>query len=1280
LFFSCFRSLFSYDISLRLFLSLSLGNKSTYFLVPSFYGCQSAIFSQRARDYALLANKHIPILYCHLNDHLIGNTSEQQEDANEDGNNSSVLTSLSSSISQLQRYSSALYDNSIMLDKINKKQYRFILTELIKTIKLSISSTNANKAILEMLDLTSIFGNSLLYSILIQMPTSTTAHEISSSIASTAGGNNMALSEINAFLFQPSSYTSSSVSSTFPSVENGKQSSSSSSIVETSPKENTRLLNQLVKSSGQSHQTSSLSSSIPGNEKVDYGAMLEYNALFKYENEHNGGDNSTTGKKKKKGVNSSTKRGSVGENNRRITNWKDFFPLIISSEWNDSNTINHQHHYILPPYVLSEISYAWLPRFFSPDVIKLCRNDTESVASSSSSSAVIKNAGSIRATSPSKVFPSSTSQQPQPAVTATVPSANDYEKYIYNNLLMLSMSKENPSLPESCGILFEEMEASLLSVMNSTHSIIHTRLTADIRMKLRNMNKLEMRVTACVLTLWQLVQYLQCNLLEQYYLHLSSVSISASSSSSPSSSPSSFLSTLLSSVVSSVSWSSCLNAFNLWQLSRIMIKISDILSFPWKQIMELSKVQKLRQSILLINTPTGLLSSSSLSVEQEKDNDQKILLQELLSKELFQQGIASLMDSFSNIHYSFYDSNKLSSSSSSAKEKKDKSNKTATTKTNDLKNPKLAMFNIFNVLKGEQTIPIEMKGKAAREARRTITMMMSNKGEKPTATTVATQPQEEQINQNNSNNLKRVSALFASPKPFTLASSSGIITNDKKQSLLMPPPSFSTSSPASPVSKSGKSPAPPSVSFATSSSGPTPSVPLTRNPNSLRAQKQQRKHLKKLEETRNLYLDSLLSLSFFSIHEKLPNIHEILKDQLISHISASSPMSTSLSTIQDAQESIQASFFQRISSMISYYLAEVIIHQISLQEMKDEMERLQQQHPTKRRSSLLVPSPNAATGRRHPSFIRRQSLSKNRSPSPSANTASSSPSVSPDKSPTPVSAIRQPSAADLSKLANLASTDTVVVDDEHEQHQKQLSNKLEKTEENLLKLVSLINETKNEIHQKDQYKDSDKMQITSTTSSSSSLKKQKSHKKNADTPEALFGSPTKVINHRASNKINITSVLTNFRNKLNEQGGKEASSSSTSSKTNISPDIMFGSLFPEDMMKCMLKWTFDGNQIQEIHQRRQSMNFLLNKSSSIANMSRSNSVLLGEAESTKDNQSGDSNQRRRSSVVDTAFIEEFTTPHIVNTRKINRKRILRSIIAYAGKIKRGEVKWPPRNY
>jgi hypothetical protein len=1230
-----------------LFVFLCLGNKSTYFLVPSFYGCQSAIFSQRARDYALLANKHIPILYCHLNDHLLGNGESNEEETEVGGR------SLSSAVSQLQHYSSALYD------KANKKQYRFILNELIKTIKLSISSTNANKAILEMLDLTSISGNSLLYSILIQMPTSTVAHETSSASTTTTGGSSMALSEINAFLFQPSSYSSSAIPS---SLEVSKQSPPSS--VEASSKENARLLNQLVKSNAQSHQTSVVPTA-SGNEKVDYGAMLEYNALFKYENE-NANVDSNTGKKKKKGAgNNTTKRGSVGENNRRITNWKDFFPLIISSEWNDSNTSNHQHHYILPPYVLSEISYAWLPRFFAPDVIKLCRNNPDSVTLSSNFAA-IKHGGSIRSASPSKIFPSTAPS----SSSSTVPSANDYENYIYNNLLMLSMSKENPSLPESCGILFEELEASLLSVMNSTHSIIHTRLTADIRMKLRNMNKLEMRVTATVLTLWQLVQYLQCNLLEQYYLHLSSVSTSTSSAS-----PSSFLSTLLSSVVSSVSWSSCLNAFNLWQLSRIMIKISDILSFPWKQIMELSKVQKLRQSILLINTPTGLLSSSSLSAEQAKENDQKALLQELLSKQLFQQGISSLMDSFSNIHYSFYSPSNLSPSSSSsvspAKEKKDNVNKTAATKSN-----KLAMFNIFNVLKGDQTIPIEIKGKAAREARRTITMMMSNKGEK----LAAAPPQEEQINQNNSNNLKRVSALFASPKPFNLASSSGSLPNEKKQSLLMPPPSFSTNSPSSPNSKAGKSPSPPSVSFAASSTGPTPSAPSARNPNSLRAQKQQRKHLKKLEETRNIYLDSLLSLSLFSIHEKLPNIQEILKDQLISHISASSTSSSSsVSMVQDAQDSIQSSFFQRISSMVSYYLAEVIIHQISLQEMKDEMERLQQQHPTKRRSSLLV-SPNAATAnRRHPSILRRQSMSKNRSPSPSANNASPSPTVSPDKSTTAVSAARQPSASDLSALAKLASTEPApAAEDQHEQHRKQLSDKLEKTEENLLKLVNLVNETKNEIHQKDQYKDSDKLLITPTTTASS-LKKQKSSKKSVDSPEGLFGQQTKVISHRASNKINITSVLTNFRNKLNDQGGKESSSSSSSSSmVNVSPDIMFGSLFPEDMLKCMLKWTFDGNQIQEIHQRRQSMNFLLNKSSSISNMSRSNSVLLAEGDPAKNNEGNDSNTRRRSSVVDTAFIEEFTTPHIVNTRKINRKRILRSIIAYAGKIRRGEVKWGPR--
>jgi hypothetical protein len=1228
-----------------------IGNKSTYFLIPHFHGSQSAIFSQRARDYALLANKHIPILFCHFNDHLLMEEPPQSTSLD----NKEIATSI--------------YDNSIVLDHIDKRQYRSILNELIKTIKISIQSTNARKAILEVLDLTSIFGNSLLYSILIQMPTT----QLNQSAGGGSGGN-QGLSEITAFLFQsntssaaataaiaaPAGDLSSAATEKPPQLQSvGKKESlklltntadttnivpSFSETNEASMKDNTRLMNKFMK--GAALPPVALpSSNFVSSSRGDFNALKEYNALFKYEDEAK--QVKIKGKK------------TVSEHEKK-RNWRDSFPLIISSEWNDSNTKTHNNHYILPPYVLSEISYAWLPRFFAPDVIKLYRQiDLEY--------------NHLRAANTNSFHNTRSLSNPFGGGSGSGGGGmNDYEKYIYENLLMLSMSKENPSLPESCGILFEEMESSLLSVMNSTHSIIHTRLTPDIRMKLRNMKKLEMRVTACVFTLWQLINYLQCNLLEQYYSNLSYQNNSKGTGGSSGGgsqtggggisglvSSSDFLKDYLSTAISTVSWSKCLNSLNLWQLSRLMIKITDILAFPWKTILHSNNVTKLRQSILLMNTPTGLMGVNKTQLEKDKEMDHSSLVNELLNTELYQEGILSLLDSFSNLNYSFYHSNIL------------KENYLKQSTPGLVKDPlfnqkkkmqsKLEQFNLFHMIRGgaaaagmndpQPAPPKERKEDETKES-------------KKKATTAGGGPPPVEINQNNAHNLRRASALFM-PKNvqtriqkesltnlFSLSASSPIATGVPKQQTILSP---QQQSPARPPPQQ---PLPPT---STNSNNPKTHSGFT-NPNSVRAQKQAKRQLKKVEEFRQNYLDSLLTVDNFSSAEQLPTVHEILKDQFLSYLSINNQNSgtnkeqsnSEAASIQSAQENLNTKFYTRFSQIISYYLAEVIIHQVSLAEVAEELTKQQQQKPT-------------SAGRSGRPLKREPSTKRGINPviHPSALTAKAPSSASLKVSTTEQS--KGGGEAVVVETVEGGGSDSDNEDDYMTEEQE--FERSERTAQSLRKLSVAVKDLRDQFHSHHQFENSHFAEVKSRSNSSKPLLA----KKNSNQALLNQESSSKMLSHRESNKLNITSVLTNFQARLQErqqqqkQQKPEQSSKGVSihdpkgpqQPTSAMPDIMFGSLLPEDMMKCMLKWTFDGNQVQEIQQRRQTMRYLLQKRNSEVQQNKIVGFNVDE----------NNNKNKNDGLID-VFI-----PKYINTKRIDRKKVLRMFIVYARKVRNGEIKY-----
>lgn len=167
--------------------------------------------------------------------------------------------------------------------------------------------------------------------------------------------------------------------------------------------------------------------------------------------------------------------------------WHASFPLIISTQWGAMAAGCG------PFMTIADLNYTWLPRFFSPDVIN---------------------------------------------------ADADARDTLYSKFAGLP-----PSLAESCGILCEELETSLLWVMNSNKSLAKSHLTPEIRQRLRRATRIEIRVTAALVTIWQLVQYLRCARREEHDMP--------------------------------AVWSACLNPVSLWQLTRLMLKTADVLHVTW---------------------------------------------------------------------------------------------------------------------------------------------------------------------------------------------------------------------------------------------------------------------------------------------------------------------------------------------------------------------------------------------------------------------------------------------------------------------------------------------------------------------------------------------------------------------------------------------------------------------------------------------------------------------------------------------------------------------------
>lgn len=111
-----------------------------------------------------------------------------------------------------------------------------------------------------------------------------------------------------------------------------------------------------------------------------------------------------------------------------------------------------------------------------------------------------------------------------------------------------------PLTRESASILSEELETSLLSVIACIRILARSTLTPALRDRLKYAKKLEIRATSGFVTLYRLIMYLHS--LERESCGLSPL------------------------------WGSCLSMPSLWQFTRLLLKISDILKFEWSTLME----------------------------------------------------------------------------------------------------------------------------------------------------------------------------------------------------------------------------------------------------------------------------------------------------------------------------------------------------------------------------------------------------------------------------------------------------------------------------------------------------------------------------------------------------------------------------------------------------------------------------------------------------------------------------------------------------------------------
>jgi len=103
------------------------------------------------------------------------------------------------------------------------------------------------------------------------------------------------------------------------------------------------------------------------------------------------------------------------------------------------------------------------------------------------------------------------------------------------------------------GVLCEELDSVLLFVMTSLRRVSRTKLIRGVRERIRYSPKLDIRCTSAVLVIWRMTLYLDC----KYRVRRGLPGC----------------------------WSKCLEPVSLWQLARIILKVSDLLSSDmWNEL------------------------------------------------------------------------------------------------------------------------------------------------------------------------------------------------------------------------------------------------------------------------------------------------------------------------------------------------------------------------------------------------------------------------------------------------------------------------------------------------------------------------------------------------------------------------------------------------------------------------------------------------------------------------------------------------------------------------
>lgn len=107
----------------------------------------------------------------------------------------------------------------------------------------------------------------------------------------------------------------------------------------------------------------------------------------------------------------------------------------------------------------------------------------------------------------------------------------------------------------SAGVILDNLENNAMWLTNSTRRLARTKMSDNIRERLRYMSRVETRATSTLITIWQMSLCLQSRMREL--------------NDQPG------------------VWSACLEPLNLWQLARIMLKISDMLKdSEWRKVQE----------------------------------------------------------------------------------------------------------------------------------------------------------------------------------------------------------------------------------------------------------------------------------------------------------------------------------------------------------------------------------------------------------------------------------------------------------------------------------------------------------------------------------------------------------------------------------------------------------------------------------------------------------------------------------------------------------------------